>query len=355
MTMTIMPDLMTMLDGSPVTSPDQWPERRAELLDVLGRELYGVMPPAPAAVRGDVDAVDPTCCAGHARLEKLRLSFDTPSGPFTFPAQFLYPATGGPHPLVIHLSFATEATGWSCPAEEIIDRGYALAHIRYTDVTSDDADMTSGLAGRYPREGGTAWGKLAMWAWAASRAADYFLTRPEIDGANLAVIGHSRLGKAALVCGAWDERFRFVIANDSGCGGAALDQRARPDAENYARMHVSFPYWGCDNWRNHLDPAQPRPFDQHMLLAAVAPRHVIAGSAAADLWADPLAEQQGCMAASPAWALHGLPGYVGPEEPARSGEAYHDGRIGYHLRDGVHYLSRRDWLSYLAFMDRHRA
>ena len=353
--MTIQPDLLTMRDGTPVSDAAQWPRRRAELLDVLGREMYGVMPPAPAAVHGEIESVDDACCAGHARLEHIRLSFDTPGGVFAFPLRFVCPARPGPHPLFIYLSFSAELYNMYCPVEEIVDHGYALAVIPYLDVTSDDADMTNGLAGRYPRSAPSDWGKLAMWAWAASRAADYLAARPEIDAANLAVIGHSRLGKAALVCGAWDERFRFVFANDSGCGGAGPEQLKRPGTETYARMQASFPFWGCENWANHLDSIAPRMFDQHCLLAAIAPRYVAVGSADRDAWADPLSEQLGCLAASPAWTLHGLPGYLGPEEPVQAGSAYLDGHVGYHLREGIHFLSRQDWLNYIAFADRHRA
>ena len=43
-------------------------------------------------------------------------------------------------------------------------------------------------------------GKIAMWAWAAMRVMDYVMTLPEIDRDNIAVIGHSRLGKTALLC-----------------------------------------------------------------------------------------------------------------------------------------------------------
>lgn len=351
--MTIKPDLLTMLDGTPVTAAGQWPARREELLRVLAREQYGCMPPAPPSVHGEVLSTDDHCCAGHARLEEIRLSFDTPGGVFAFPMRFVRPAAPGAYPTFIYLSFSPELYHMHCPVEEIIDHGYALAVIHYQDVTSDDADMKSGLAGCYPREDSTAWGKLAMWGWAANRAADYLLTRPEADAANLGVIGHSRLGKAALICAAWDERIRFAFANDSGCGGAALEQCAGSDAETYARMYVKFPYWGCENRAAH--PEAPVTHDQHFLLAAIAPRFVAVGSASRDAWANPRGEQLGCIAASPVWTLHGLPGYQGPEEPLKAGDAYPEGRIGYHLRDGVHFLSRNDWLRYMAFADGHRA
>ena len=104
-------------------------------------------------------------------------------------------------------------------------QGFAVATIYYKDVTGDDGDFTNGLAGvlfggkeRNEHDPG----KIMMWAWAAMRAADYLQTLDSADLESLAVIGHSRLGKTALVAAAFDERFRFVHSNNSGCSGAAI-------------------------------------------------------------------------------------------------------------------------------------
>lgn len=40
-------------------------------------------------------------------------------------------------------------------------------------------------------------GKIALWAWAALRVMDYLQTREYVDLKNVAVVGHSRLGKTA--------------------------------------------------------------------------------------------------------------------------------------------------------------
>lgn len=348
------PDLLTTLDGSPVASPADWRVRRGELLSIIDREQYGIQPDFSGKAQGTVDKVDDSCCAGRAKRESLRIAFDTPSGSFAFPLQFVYPADEGPHPLILLLNFDKDLYGPFCPVEEIIDNGFALGYIYYQDITSDDGDMSSGLAGCYPRKDpNTDWGKLSMWAFAASRALDYLLTRPEVDPRNSAVIGHSRLGKAALLCGAHDERFRFTIANDSGCGGAALEQTKHEGAETYAHMKEAFPFWFCANRHQYADSQANMPYDQHFLLAAIAPRYVALGGAAQDAWADPYSEQLCCLAASPAWALHDMPGFAGPSSPVAIGTAYHDGAVGYHLRQGVHYLSRQDWLQYMAFIKRH--
>ena len=348
------PDLLTMTDGTPVTSSAQWEARRGELLNILAREQYGTFLP-PSTASAQVMAPPMPVCAGHAMQETLEVRFDTPAGEFAFPLRFLYPADGQVHPLFLLLNFRPLIPDIYCPAEEILDNGFALAVVCYTDITADDGDWGSGLCGHYPRKHpDTDPGKLVFWAYAASRALDVLTLRPEVDARNIAVIGHSRLGKAALLCGAQDTRIRFTCANDAGCGGDALEQTKHPGAEDYAAMARSFPYWFCGNRSRYIDHPEERPYDQHFLLGAIAPRFAAVSSASLDRWADPYSQQLCCAAASPAWKLHGLRGFVGTESPAAVGAAYPEGHVAYHLRGGLHYLSRQDWLFYMDFVRRHK-
>ena len=140
-------------------------------------------------------------------------------------------------------------------------------------------------------------------------------------------------------------RIRFTCANDAGCGGDALEQTKHPGAEDYAAMARSFPYWFCGNRSRYIDHPEERPYDQHFLLGAIAPRFAAVSSASLDRWADPYSQQLCCAAASPAWERHGLRGFVGTESPAA---------VAYHLRGGLHYLSRQDWLFYMDFVRRHK-
>ena len=83
----------------------------------------------------------------------------------------------------------------------------------------------------------TEWGVLAVWAFAASCVLEYLLTLPEIDSSAIGVTGHSRCGKAALWAGVTEERFAWVMPNNSGCCGAA--QLRGKHGENMASINLA--------------------------------------------------------------------------------------------------------------------
>jgi hypothetical protein len=187
-----------------------------------------------------------------------------------------------------------------------------------------------------------------MWAWAASRVMDYLQTLEGIDGKRIAVIGHSRLGKTALWCAAQDERFAMGISNDSGCSGAAITRDKK--GEHIKDITRSFKYWFCENYLKYVDNEEALPFDQHFLLSAIAPRPVYVCSALEDEWADPQSEFLSCVASSCVYELLGVKGLIAGDEYPEPGTSLHEGSIGYHLREGTHYLSRYAWQRFMEYM-----
>lgn len=324
---------------------------RDEMLDILQREVYGYLPEKPAKLTFSAERMKMPNFAGKATTDRVIAHCVFKNGKeFSFPFAAILPTEGGNHPFFLHINFRPDIPDRHQPTEELVDNGFAVLTFNYQDVTADDENMTDGLAGVLYSDGKrnpTDPGKIAMWAWAAQRIMDYAETLPCLDMQRAVVCGHSRLGKTALLCGATDTRFPFVYSNNSGCSGAAISRNKA--GESVTRICTRFPYWFCENYWNYKNRESEMPFDQHYLVASIAPRKVAIGSASEDEWADPVSEQLCCAAAAEAFPG----GFVCPDRLAQVGEDFFEGDIGYHLRKGLHYFSREDWQKLIKFVKMH--
>lgn len=324
-----------------------------QLLDTLLHEEYGYFPNVDISVEVSVNKIESDVfCAGKAVFERLLVKCKSEKGEYSFPVSFIYPKNKKQSPAFIHINFGDEIPHKYQPTEEIIDNGFAVLSIFYKDVSSDDGDFTNGLASLIYENGersDTDCGKIGIWAWAAMRVMDYACTRDEIDSSRVCVVGHSRLGKTALLTGALDERFYCAFSNDSGCGGASLAREN--DGESVEAICRVFPFWFCKSYYKYANAEESMPYDQHFLLAANYPHRVYVASAEADAWACPKNEYLSCVAASKFYEAQGLVGLVGGDESAVIGKRYNDGYVGYHIRKGTHYLGREDWQRYFEYLN----
>lgn len=325
---------------------ESWEQVRKGYIDILCREEYGMPLPEPTKLEFEVSSENKRFAAGTACNRTVIAHTEICGKEFSFPFTALIPKKPGKYPFFVHIDFESGVPNKYYPAEEILNNGFAAFHFDFNDVSVDKNDMTDGLSGILFPDGersGDGSGKIVMWAWAAMRIMDYAQTLDCLDLENAAVIGHSRLGKTALVTGMLDTRFKYVISNNSGCSGAAITREKQ--GEHIEFITKTFPYWFCKNYTNYIDESK-LTFDQHMLLATIAPRTLIVGSAEKDEWADPDSEYLACAAASKAWENLGLTGFVHPDRLPTPESVFDEGNVCYQIRTDGHYLSRRDWNVY---------
>lgn len=351
-----LPDPLVTENGRPITSVAGWRYRRRETLELFRRDVYGRRPRAAEHRhhRFEIIEEDRSAMDGAATLKRIsirthhgrrRHEFEVivflPNGVRRPVGLFLLLNNRGPEntdPTRAHIS-----EFW--PAEQVIERGYGIAALQVNDLAPDDAEtFTDGIIGLFEHDhddrAADAWGALSAWGWGASRALDYFETDDRIDAERVAVIGHSRGGKAALWASAEDERFALTISNDSGCGGAALSRRRF--GETLDVINNAFPHWFCRNFSSYNGAEDSLPVDQHQLIALVAPRPVCVASADEDLWADPRGEFQSLAHASPVYALWGNDPVAADAMPALD-QPLRVAPRSYHIRPGIHDLTAKDW------------
>ena len=350
--------------GATITTPAAWRARRSEILDLFRANVYGRSPGRPAHLDFRVLEENTTAMAGAATLRRIAIVSREGSRSHQFELTLFLPnAAHGPAPVFLLINNRApsntdptrkEKSGF-WPAERMIARGYGIAAFHYAELAPDNAETyRNGIIGFFDQTSGGAaspytWRALAAWAWGASRAMDYFQTDARVDAAHVAVLGHSRGGKAALWAGAEDERFAMVISNESGEGGAALSRRNF--GETTARINTTFPHWFTQAYQRFNGRAADLPVDQHMLLSLVAPRALYVASADEDLWSDPRGEFLSLAASSPVFALWGDPP-IGADEMPPLDTPLVRGRRGYHIRTGSHNLTPYDWDRFADFADR---
>lgn len=396
-------DPLTFLDGRKVTR-ENWPERRREILGVFAKEMYGAEPPLPEAVVTEL-ADEKVSAAGFAIRRQYRMWFRADkTGPCVNWIVWIPRHVKVPVPVILFLNYrgnhelvpdadipvmaawcrkrpqtpehhATEKTRGCMqdpnaatvfPLGMVIARGYAVMSACYCEV-SPDPERSVDDAADYPQEVFaytgvfSLWGRrdpvrtdnvtsLGAWAWALSRGLDLAERIPEIDAKRSVVTGSSRLGKAALIAAARDERFTVCVPNQTGGGGAPLAKR--DFGENVSTENRQFSHWYCTAYAKYAeDPAKTLTFDQHLFLACVAPRALLV-EGFDNAWFDPKGEYLAVRAASPVWELlcgTGLP--AGPRPDMYETTAIGP-RLGYVCRTEKHGLAACDWLWILDFADR---
>jgi dienelactone hydrolase len=391
------PDPLMLRDGTAVKTADDWKTRRVpELRALFQHYMYGRVP-AARPISSKIIRTDAAALGGKATLKEVHVDLggDAPvhlmivtpnrrtapapcflglnfSGNYALLADPLIEMprgwvseryAGAPENRAGEAGRGKQIDAWAI--EQSIDRGYAVATFFNGDVISDKADIAAKQLQRFLPEGVAADAPdapatIMVWAWAFSRMVDHLVTDQDIDPRRIAVVGHSRNGKTALLAAAFDERIALAIPSQAGCGGtapsrvapewAAPQANGRPKAETIAIINKNFPHWFCGNFKAFNDDPSKLPFDQHALIALCAPRPVLISCAAEDLWSYPPGQFAMLKAADPVYRLVAGDG-IGASEMPETGRLL-DSRLGYFIRPGKHSMTREDWKVWLDYADK---
>ena len=336
-----LPDPLTLKNGKKVASARVWwNERRPEIVEVFDREVYGRVPLSVPKVRwevtntaeervGDIPIVTKTI-AGHvdnssypAITVDMQLSLSTPAnakGPMPVIMVFgggFGDGRGAPPAVAASQQGSEPGPSWQA---QVLAKGWGFATLNPASIQADNgAGLRKGIVGLVnkgePRKPDD-WGALRAWAWGADRAMDYFETDKAVDAKHVAIQGHSRYGKAAIVSMAYDQRIAIAFVSSSGEGGAKLHRRNFGElVENIAGENEY--HWMAGNFLKYAGPLKwsDLPVDSHELIAMCAPRPVFlsAGNtvdpavdiAHSDAWVDAHGTFLAGVAAGPVYRLLG--------------------------------------------------
>jgi hypothetical protein len=386
-----LPDPLLTRNGRVVATASDWEDvRKPELRGLFEQFMFGCYPAKPDLVVGRTLFEDREAFAGQGTLREIELTVGPPEWPKIYlliatphadhpVACFVGPNFGGNHlrtadarvrlptawmpdgyvGVVEHRATdagrGKQADSWDIwPLENAVKRGYAVATFYCGDVQPDKPDMLDGIpavaAPPSDKPDPAAPGAIMWWAWGIHRSVDYLVTDPSVDAKRIAVVGHSRLGKTALLAGAFDDRIALTIPHQAGCGGSGPSRHNDPKAETIAIITKKFPHWFGPNFTSFgADPAS-LPFDQNCLVALCAPRPVLFTSAAEDVWSNPSGQFEVLKATSPVYNLLGVEGLAAPSWP-KPGDPLIPSRLGYWIRPGKHSLLSADWQIFMDFAD----
>jgi hypothetical protein len=360
---TNLPDVMTMADGTRVTTPAQWQARRAEMKEILEHYELGHAPPPPGNVKGkDIQSHDYMDGTVHYRL--VHLSFG-PHRALGMDIAIFTPSGKGPFPTIINPSFfmtpGVNFTNGAAPAvlattnrllrmfsmpmdparaamtfSNQLARGYAIVTYRYTQCGADNPNYRTNTF--YPAYPGSDWGVLFGWAWGLSRVVDYLETQKFVDKTKIIALGHSRLGKLTMVATAFDDRISLgAPAGSSGAGTGAYRfcGPGRGGKEGVEDMVRKYGYYFVPGLKEFTNQMYKLPFDAHWYVALTAPRPWISVEGTDDQNCVPNAVKQTVMAAKPVYVFLGV-------SPDRVGVSYEKHRHG---------LTPEDWNDAMDFAD----
>ena len=250
-----LPDPFKFFDGTPVTTKAQWECRRKEILAMAAKYLYGPVP-------GDCDEVSGTVSGGN-----VSITCKVGNNSQNFSATI----SGSGKSINVNLSSGILPTG------KTLSLG-----------SGNDAKIKTlyGISEVNPN---------IVNAWMINRVMDVLELNPNSghDPKTVAVSGCSGCGKGAFLAGVFSRAPIVVIVESGGGGGSSWrmnewfahgagmstwDCTDRPQGIDVLENNGICGPWvtsAADSFRAAPATVNKLPFDQHMLLATIAPRYLV--------------------------------------------------------------------------------
>jgi hypothetical protein len=415
---TEMPDVLTMNDGTRVTTPAQFKARQKEMRVILEYYHVGRMPPAPGNTTGTVTrsevvtipAVDLPggTVALKVRYRLVHLTFG-PDRKLFLDVGILTPEGAGPVPAVIqpggeppggpHLPTLAKgpmegrgldillppeiALAGSAPAgargpgaaggpprggfaglggpvtaqslalrvAQVLNHGYGYVTFNTNDCAEDttlrlaDGSFAFRTTRFFPAYPGYDWGIIGGWVWGTMRVVDYLQDDPGVDRTKIIITGTSRIGKAAMISGAFDDRIALVAPGASSgggtpayrhSGGATTRQPSRGGKEGLTLMVMKYGNQFSPNLHQFWGQPDKLPYDAHWFPALTAPRPFLMLEGTRDQNVVHNGIRQTWLAAQSSYALLGA-----------------SDKLGVWWSDRPHGFGDTDWDGLLSFADKH--
>ena len=334
-----LPDPFLRADGTRASTPEQFEEHKAELFSGAVELQYGTQPPPPEFL--EVEELG----SGRKSIT-YRINTGRVAHPVSFIMRVFLPKTKDKCPVIVNGDLSFDYLSDKDHLPTVLDAGIAYAFFDRTELVPDSAETgrNAPLYNCYPEY---TFGALGAWAWGYSRCVDALEKLGTVDTDWIAFTGHSRGGKTAMLAGILDTRARVINPNETCAGscscyrihmtGVSEDGQKTQRSETLSDLCRRFDYWMGPDLKTYADREAELPFDAHFIKALVAPRILLVGEAASDMWSNPVGSWMTSVAAEEVYALYGK-----------------RENLYWYFRSGYHYHKAEDLCMLVSVINHHR-
>ena len=213
-------------DGSLVSSADDWPRRRQEILDYW----QGAMGPWPELLSAPRMEVEESLHVDDYTRQTLRL--EVSAGVFDGPNYLLIPDGEGPFPAVV-VTWYNSAESAGVVRKPLLDFGYQLARRGFVALCIGGTDAVEKA-----QQNSLGIQPLSYLAYTAANCSNMLARHPLVDRSRIGIIGHSFGGKWAMFASCLHDQFACAVWIDPGI----VWNEADPNANYWEKWYLGYEF-----------------------------------------------------------------------------------------------------------------